>query len=54
MQLIINGSVTFQQLFTTMTIVITTAKITGHSSVFASASSEVKYSNLTHFKVPTH
>ena len=51
MRLIINGTITFQQMFTTMTVVMTTAESAGRSSVFASTFAKAKYSAIASFEV---
>ncbi|KAK4518231.1 uncharacterized protein ATC70_001583 [Mucor velutinosus] len=51
MRLIINGTISFQQMFTTMTVVMTTAESAGRSSVFASTFAKAKYSAIASFEV---
>ncbi|KAL9555441.1 hypothetical protein MBANPS3_002351 [Mucor bainieri] len=51
MRLIINGNISFQQMFTTMTVVMTTAESAGRASVFSSTFAKAKYSAIASFEV---
>ncbi|KAI9478105.1 MAG: P-loop containing nucleoside triphosphate hydrolase protein [Benjaminiella poitrasii] len=51
LRLIINGNIDFQQMFTTMTVVMTTAESAGRSSVFASTLAKAKYAAISSFDV---
>ncbi|EPB87935.1 hypothetical protein HMPREF1544_05226 [Mucor circinelloides 1006PhL] len=51
MRLIVNGTISFPQMFTTMTVMISTSENIGNSSVFASSLQRAKYSALATFEV---
>ncbi|KAK4511453.1 Rad2 nuclease [Mucor velutinosus] len=51
MRLIVNGTISFPQMFTTMTVMISTSENIGNSSVFASTLAKAKYSALATFEV---
>ncbi|KAL9539286.1 hypothetical protein MBANPS3_010350 [Mucor bainieri] len=51
MRLIVNGTISFPQMFTTMTVMISTSENIGNSSVFASTMSRATYSALAIFEV---
>ncbi|CEP15949.1 hypothetical protein [Parasitella parasitica] len=51
MRLIVSGTISFPQMFTTMTVMISTAENIGNSSVFASTLAKAKYSAITTFEV---
>lgn len=51
MRLIVNGTISFPQMFTTMTVMISTSENIGNSSVFASTLEKAKYSALSTFEV---
>lgn len=50
-RLIINGDITFQQMFTTMTVVMTTAENAGRASVFTSSFAKAKYAAIASFEI---
>jgi ATP-binding cassette subfamily B (MDR/TAP) protein 1 len=50
-RLIMNGSIDFQQMFTTMTVIMTTAESAGRSTAFAAAFSKAKYAAIASFEV---
>jgi ABC-type multidrug transport system fused ATPase/permease subunit len=50
-RLIQNGNIDFQQMFTSMTVIMTTAEAAGRSSTFASAFSKAKYAAIASFEV---
>lgn len=51
MRLIVNGSITFPQIFTTMAVIISSAENIGKNSIFASPIAKAKYSTLATFEV---
>ncbi|OAD06010.1 hypothetical protein MUCCIDRAFT_137671 [Mucor lusitanicus CBS 277.49] len=52
MRLIVNGTISFPQMFTTMTVMISTSENIGNSSAFASTTlAKAKYSALSTFEV---
>lgn len=51
MRLIVNGTISFPQMFTTMTVMISTSENIGNSSVFASTLAKAKNSALSTFEV---
>ncbi|KAI7903328.1 P-loop containing nucleoside triphosphate hydrolase protein [Cokeromyces recurvatus] len=50
-RLIINGDISFQQMFTTMSVIMTTAESVGRTSVFASTLAKAKYAAIASFEV---
>ncbi|KAG2199508.1 hypothetical protein INT47_009962 [Mucor saturninus] len=50
-RLIANGSITFQQMFTTMQVIMIASEMAGRSSVFASTFAKAKYSAISTFAV---
>lgn len=50
-RLIINGIINFEQMFVTMTVIMTTAESVGRNSIFLSTFSKAKYSAIAAFEV---
>lgn len=50
-RLIVNGDITFQEMFTSMTVIMTTAEAAGRCTTFAATFSKAKFAALASFEV---